>query len=137
MKNAAFLSLFFIISHVALSQTENDSTRISGKKIDDATDKIDSLNSKLNSKLGLLSVPKTNDTTSAKAMHKVDSIRSNFQASADSLQRVYGKPINKMDSVGRGLQHRIDSLNSLRLPTGRLTSSSTASRAQEQRRSPR
>ncbi len=114
-------------SHIAWSQVVTDSLHISGKNsAGKAIDKLDSAGAKLHSKkldsLAHLSIPKYNDSTTLKASHKVDSIRSSFQTKADSLQLSYGKPINKMDSVSRRLQHKIDSLHSLRLPTVKLTS---------------
>ena len=53
--------------------------------------------------------------------HKVDSIRSNFQSKADSLQRAYQKPINQLNKTSGLLQKKIDSLQSLKLPAVGLT----------------
>ncbi len=53
--------------------------------------------------------------------HKVDSIRSNFQSKADSLQRAYQKPINQLNKTSGLLQKKIDSLQALKLPAVGLT----------------
>ncbi len=61
------------------------------------------------------------DSTLQASYHKVDSIRSNFQSKADSLQQAYQKPINQLNETRGSLQKKIDSLQTLKLPAVGLT----------------
>ncbi|SHH15791.1 hypothetical protein SAMN04488109_2929 [Chryseolinea serpens] len=61
------------------------------------------------------------DTLLQKSHHKVDSIQASFYHGADSLKGIYQRPISKLDSVQNKLQHRLDSLTTLNLPTGKVT----------------
>lgn len=53
---------------------------------------------------------------------KLDSVRTGFQTKVDSLQLVYRKPINQLEASSKKLQHKIDSLYHLKLPTTKLMS---------------
>ncbi len=80
---------------------------------------MDSANSRLTAGLDGLQLP--GDSTMRASYHKVDSIRSNFQSKADSLQRAYQKPINQLNEARGFLQRKIDSLQFLKLPANGLT----------------
>jgi hypothetical protein len=112
--------LFFLASmQFGFSQVANDGLHLPRKRIDNITLQLDSANTKLSTKLDSLQLP--GDSTMLASYHKVDSIRSNFQSKADSLQSVYQKPINQFNETRGSLQRKIDSLQALRLPTIRLT----------------
>lgn len=54
-------------------------------------------------------------------LDKVDSIQSTFKIKTDSLKRIYQQPLNEIEQAKSSAQHKVDSLTSLQLPTGRLT----------------
>jgi hypothetical protein len=114
------VSIFFLSAlHAGFSQSIFDSLRLPTKRINSATLQIDSANDKLSTKLDSLQLP--GDSTLRSSYQKVDSIRSNFQSKADSLQRAYQKPINQLNETRGSLQRKIDSLQALRLPIIGLT----------------
>ena len=80
---------------------------------------MDSTNNKITA--GLDGLQLSGDSTMRASYHKVDSIRSNFQSKADSLQRAYQKPINQLNEARGSLQKKIDSLQTLKLPANGLT----------------
>lgn len=61
------------------------------------------------------------DTLFQKEIEKVDSIQSAFKFKTDSLQQFYKEPLSKIDLAILSVQHKVDSLSSLKLPTGKLT----------------
>ncbi|NOT76426.1 MAG: hypothetical protein HOP08_15975 [Cyclobacteriaceae bacterium] len=121
VKFSLSLALLLFLSHLAFSQEGKDTLRIPTIKLPDPTTKIDSASKRLNNKLDSINIKVPGDSASRAAIHKADSIRSHFQSSVDSIQLSYRKPINHLDSAGRTLQHRIDSLRTLKLPTTKLT----------------
>jgi hypothetical protein len=96
------------------SQVNTDSLRLPTKRVNKATLQLDSANDKLSANLDSLQLP--GDSTVRASYHKVDSIRSNFQSKADSLQQAYQKPINQLNETSGSLQRKIDSLQALKLP---------------------
>ncbi len=120
MKQLTLLTLFLIPAHLAFSQSKQDTLRLPGKETVNATNgKIDSVNHSVQSKLENLKIP--GDTINKTAFRKADSIRASFQSNVDSLQTSYQRPVNQLDSASRSLQHRINSLQSLKMPTNKLT----------------
>jgi hypothetical protein len=111
--------LFFACLHVGFSQVNTDSLRLPTKRINKTIHQVDSANSRLTAGLDALQLP--GDSTMRASYHKVDSIRSNFQSKADSLQRAYQKPINQLNETRGSLQKKIDSLQALKLPAIGLT----------------
>ncbi|MFN7881733.1 MAG: hypothetical protein ACK5PF_01770 [bacterium] len=97
MKSVLF-SIFILLSYQAgLSQSINDSLRLPTKRIDNMTLQLDSATDKLSANLDSLQLP--GDSTMRASYQKVDSIRSNFQSKADSLQSAYQKPINQLNET--------------------------------------
>ncbi|MCA4897900.1 MAG: hypothetical protein IM631_09630 [Cytophagales bacterium] len=119
MKSLLLSIFFFACLHIGFSQVNTDSLRLRAKRINNAIHQKDSANNRLTAVLDGLQLP--GDSTMRASYHKVDSIRSNFQSKADSLQRVYQKPINQLNETRGSLQKKIDSLQALRLPTIGLT----------------
>jgi hypothetical protein len=117
----ATLFLTFLLSSfgIAFSQVQIDSLRLPTKKAENAAHRIDSVNKNFQSKLDSLKLP--GDSTTRAAFHKADSIRAGFQSKADSLQLAYKRPLDKLDATSKSLQHKIDSLQTLKLPTDKLT----------------
>ena len=105
------------IDSLTFGQSKNDST-----KAGLGTNNGKFSSNSIQSSGGIDSLTHKIDSTSVETLHTVSSIHSQFQSQADSLQLSYQKPINKLDSVSRGLRHKIDSLQSLRLPNEQLTS---------------
>ena len=93
MKHGLLLSLFLLRSVIALGQTSLDSL--------DLTAPVDS--------------------TIQKRLQKVDSIQSAFKSKTDSLQQLYKEPLTKIDFARSSVQRKIDSLNTLHLPTEKFT----------------
>ncbi len=60
------------------------------------------------------------DTLLQKSIQKADSITLAFQTKADSLNNFYQNQISRIDGARNQLQSKIDSLNSLKLPTETL-----------------
>jgi seryl-tRNA synthetase len=115
-----FTTVVLLIVHLGYTQVKQDTVQIPGKtQIQAVKHNLDSVNVGIHSKLDSIKIP--GDGTTRRALLRADSIRSNFQSKADSLQSSYRSPINQLDSVGRSLQHGIDSLHSLKLPTDKLT----------------
>lgn len=52
---------------------------------------------------------------------KVDSVRTSFNQSSDSLKVEYQSSITKVDSQIKGIQQQMDSLNNLNLPSNKLS----------------
>lgn len=52
---------------------------------------------------------------------KADSVTTAFQAKADSIHTVYKSQLDKINATRTTLQQKIDSLNNLKIPTGKLT----------------
>jgi hypothetical protein len=119
VKSALLSVLFFVSLHVGFSQVNTDSLRLPAKRINNTIDQIDSANNRLNARLDSLQLP--GDSTIRASYHKVDSIRSNFQSKADSLQRAYQKPISQLNETRGSLQRKIDSLQALKLTAVGLT----------------
>lgn len=61
------------------------------------------------------------DSIDQKSLKKIDSIQSSFKFKTDSLQQFYKEPLSKIDSAILSVQHKVDSLTSFKLPTGKLT----------------
>ncbi|CAN5437859.1 hypothetical protein BH09BAC3_BH09BAC3_35910 [soil metagenome] len=121
MTKLFFLILFSILTTYVFAQQQPDSSRLKINKITTkASGKVDSLNSKISS-VNILSINVPGDSTSQKAIHKADSIRSGFQSKADSLQRAYQMPINKLDSVAKSLQHQAKILTSMNIPSAKVS----------------
>jgi hypothetical protein len=117
---STFLSILFLASmHAGFSQAIKDSLRLPSKGIDSTVIQIDSINNKLPSKLDSLQLP--GNSTARAALYKADSIRSGFHSKVDSLQLAYKKPMDKIGATSESLQHQIDSLQTLKLPTDKLT----------------
>jgi hypothetical protein len=119
VKNILLPILFFACLHAGFSQVNTDSLRLPTKRINNTIDQVDSANNSLNARLDSLQLP--GDSTMRASYNKVDSIRSNFQSKADSLQRAYQKPINQLNETRGSLQRKIDSLQTLKLPAVGLT----------------
>jgi hypothetical protein len=118
VKKALLFALFSALACSAFAQVQLDSLHLP-KKGEKALGKMDSVNNSLQSKIDSLKLP--GDSTARAAYKKADSIRTSFQAKADSLQLAYQKPLNKIDSLSKRLQYKIDSLQTLKLPTDKLT----------------
>jgi hypothetical protein len=78
---------------------------------------MDSAQSKLNAVTRLPEMP---DSVKA-SWQKVDSVRNGFNAKADSIKGVYDHSIGAIDAQQQKLQHKIDSLSSLKLPSNKYT----------------
>jgi hypothetical protein len=61
------------------------------------------------------------DSIDQRSLKKVDSIQSAFKFKTDSLQQFYKEPLNKIDLAILSVQHKVDSLSSLKLPAEKLT----------------
>jgi hypothetical protein len=118
VKKVLLFALFSALACSAFAQVQLDSLHLP-KKGEKALGKMDSVNNSLQSKIDSLKLP--GDSTARAAYKKADSIRTSFQAKADSLQLAYQKPLNKIDSLSKRLQYKIDSLQTLKLPTDKLT----------------
>ncbi|MFM9839316.1 MAG: hypothetical protein ACKVOQ_13695 [Cyclobacteriaceae bacterium] len=119
MKKAFLLIIFVVTTCAASAQEKKDTLRLPTQATERAIQKVDSTNRTLQSKIDNAKLP--GDSTARAAYHKVDSIRSGFQAKADSLQLAYKKPLDKIDATSKSLQHKIDSLQTVKLPTSKLT----------------
>ncbi len=119
MKKAFSLIIFLVVVGAAFAQEKKDSLRLPTLATEKAVQKVDSINSSLTSKINQAKLP--GDSTARAAYLKVDSIRSGFQSKVDSLQLAYKKPMDKIDATSKSLQHQIDSLQTVKLPTDKLT----------------
>jgi hypothetical protein len=119
VKKAFLLIVFSVIACAVFAQEKRDTLRLPTQATEKAIQKVDSVNSSLQSKIDNAKLP--GDSTARAAYHKVDSIRSGFQYRVDSLQLAYKKPLDKIDATSKSLQHKIDSLQTLKLPTDKLT----------------
>jgi hypothetical protein len=119
VKTLFFLTLFLSSVATGFSQVQIDSLKLPAKKANGTINKIDSATNQYQSKIDSLKLP--SDSTARIAYHKADSIRSGFQSKVDSLQLAYKKPFDKIDASTKSLQHKIDSLQTLKLPTDKLT----------------
>jgi hypothetical protein len=118
VKKAFLLIVFSVTVCVAFSQEKKDTLQLPTQATEKAILKVDSVNSSLQSKIDNAKLP--GDSTTRSAYHRVDSIRSGFQSKADSLQLAYKKPMDNIDATSKLLQHKIDSLQTLKLPTDKL-----------------
>jgi hypothetical protein len=119
LKKAFLLIVFSVIACVAFAQEKIDTLRLPTLATEKAVHKVDSIDSSLQSKINQAKLP--GDSTAHAAYLKVDSIRSGFQSKVDGLQLAYKKPMDKIDATSKSLQHQIDSLQTLKLPTDKLT----------------
>ncbi len=119
MKFTLVSIVFFASLQIGFSQAITDSLRLPIKDVTNKISQIDSANNKLQAKIGNPKLP--GDSTVRASYLKVDSIRSGFQSKADSLQLAFQKPLNKLNEVKGSLQKKIDSLQTLKLPTIGLT----------------
>jgi hypothetical protein len=99
VKTLTFLSVFYFLTTLAFAQ-----------------DKLDSLQSKTQQ----LTNPQLPDSVKT-TWHKVDSIRNDFNYEADSLRNGFQKSTGAIDAETAKVQYAIDSLNSLQLPSNKLT----------------
>ncbi len=111
--------VFSVTTCAIFAQEKKDTLRLPTQETEKAILKVDSTNSSLQSKIDSLKLP--SDSTTRAAYNKVDSIRSGFQSRMDSLQLAYKKPLDKIEATSKSLQHKIDSLQALKLPTHKLT----------------
>ena len=122
MKNFFIFIVLIAIRQQVFSQLPSENINLEGNKTKQAKAtilKADSIHSSYQAKIDTLQIP--NDSIARTALHKVDSIKSNFQTKADSIQKAYQKPLNKLSETSSRLQHKIDSLQKLKLPTTSLT----------------
>ncbi len=106
-----FLSLLFLSLALATSaQVQPDSLQ---QKIAHALDKIN-----LDSLQGNL--PQLPDSL-LPAYKKIDSVRASFNLKADSIQTEYQHALAKIDAQTNRLNHRVDSLTRLNVPTSKYT----------------
>jgi peptidoglycan hydrolase CwlO-like protein len=61
------------------------------------------------------------DTVLVARVDALDSIQHSFYGKSDSLKQEYKSKFNSIDSTRAGLQSKIDSLNTLQLPTDKYT----------------
>ena len=61
------------------------------------------------------------DSVNERSFQKIDSIQNSFKSKTDSLQQLYRKPLNEIDYAISSVQRKLDSLTTLRLPTGKFT----------------
>ncbi|HQQ82123.1 MAG TPA: hypothetical protein PK059_02990 [Cyclobacteriaceae bacterium] len=101
------LILFILISLTSLAQ-KSDSAVIVNDRIVNAEDSV-----RKSIKLIADGWPAVMNNASGVVADKANRIRSGFQSRADSLHRLYQKPINKLDSVNRRLQSNMDSVRKL------------------------
>jgi hypothetical protein len=113
MKKSLFLLAFVAYLQTAFAQL------LPIQQIKSNTNKSDSTHQKIQSRLDTLQLP--GDSTARAALLKAEIIRTDFQKRTDSLQRAYQKPINQIQASKLSLQHKIDSLKKLKLPTTRYT----------------
>jgi hypothetical protein len=118
VKAAIVLVIVLSGASAAFSQGRKDSLALPTKGAEKAINKLDSA-ANFPTKLDSLRLP--GDSTARAAYHKADSIRSGFQSKVDSLQLAYKKPLDKIDATSNSLQRKIDSLQTLNLPTDKLT----------------
>jgi hypothetical protein len=102
------LMLPFMVAH-AYAQTKADTVQ---QNIASASDKIN-----IDS---LTQLPQLPDSL-LPSFHKVDSIRNEFNKKADSLKNGYEHAVSKIDAASGKVNHTIDSLQNLNLPTGKYT----------------
>lgn len=112
MKYPFLTIVLFSLCAAAFGQTKSDSLQ---QKAASATDKITSVNID-----SLSQLPQLPDSL-LPSFHKVDSIRSQFNLEADSIKTQYQNEVGKIDAQTSKLNHKIDSLQSLNLPTGKYT----------------
>ncbi len=112
MKNSILLFLAIAISQTNFAQELNKRVALPNLQAELSIRKADSISQKLEFK---------KDSTYKTSMQKMDSIRSNFQSNADSIQVVAKNQITQLSLSTKKLQSKIDSLNRLKLPTEILT----------------
>ena len=110
MRSPFLLTVFFSISVAAFAQINVDSLQ---QKLVSASEKIniDSLEKKLTQLPDSL-LP---------SLYKLDSIRNDFNNTADSIKTQYQNAVSKIDAKANKLNNSIDSLQRLNLPTGKYT----------------
>jgi hypothetical protein len=99
MSRLCLLTMFLLLNNLAFSQG-----------------KLDSLQRKAND----IQLPQLPDPVKT-SWHKVDSIRNDFNHEADSLRTGYEQSIGSIDSQTGNVQHKIDSLNNLNLPSNKFS----------------
>jgi hypothetical protein len=109
VKSPFLILILLLFASTAFSQTKADTAQ---QKIASASDKInvDSLTQ----------LPQLPDSL-LPSFHKVDSIRNEFNEKADSLKNGYEHAVSKIDVASGKINHIIDSLQHLNLPTGKYT----------------
>ena len=122
MKTLFPILLFFATISAALAQVNTDSVghKIDslGYRLDSLGNKIDSFNQKISSiPTGLPQLP----DSLLPAYNKVNAIRHEFNEKADSLKNEYQTAISKIDKQTHKINNTIDSLEHLKLPTGKYT----------------
>jgi hypothetical protein len=105
MKNPFLILICFFVATTAFAQIKADTVQ---QKIASASDKInvDSLTQ----------LPQLPDSL-LPSFHKVDSIRNEFNEKADSLKNGFENAVSKIDAASVRVNHTIDSLQNLNLPT--------------------
>jgi hypothetical protein len=106
----AFIPLiaFFLLASASFGQSRADSLQArSASAVDSLQGRVDAI--------VLIEMP---DSVRA-AWQRVDSIRNNFNAKADSIRSVYDRSIGVIEAQQNKLQHKIDSLSSLKRPSNR------------------
>jgi hypothetical protein len=117
----ASLLIFFIflISHLSFSQGKTDSLQ---EKIAHRKDSV--LSSSALSKIDIDSLqgklPQLPDSLMP-SFQRIDSIRNGFNNEADSLKNKYQSAIGNLEGQQQKLNHHIDSLEHLKLPTSKYT----------------
>jgi hypothetical protein len=118
LRTILLFALLFIFNAKAFAQLK-DSVKLSATQAGDTIHLLDSTNQTIQSRLDSLQLPR--DSATRAAMVKAEAIKTTFQKRADSLHRAYQKPINQIHASKLSLQHKIDSLQKLKLPTAGYT----------------
>lgn len=120
MKNIA-VCVCVLISFVRGYSQTLDSLNAFAQKPALEFQKTDSLKAIFAAKIDSLKQTVPGDNEAQVALSKVDSVQAVFYKRADSLQAVYQKPLSTIDAQSSKLQHKIDSLQNLKLPANDLT----------------
>jgi hypothetical protein len=97
VKPLAPLFIFLFLAKLAFAQVSTDS---------------------LQQKLDQVQLPQMPDSLKT-SWHKVDSIRTDFNNRADSLKNKYQQAVGSVDAQTSKFQHKVDSLNNLKLPSNK------------------
>jgi outer membrane murein-binding lipoprotein Lpp len=106
-----FATILVVITCIGSFAQKKDSIENAVNRVKMAEGKVDSVERKLGA-LASNGKSSMDSASRAVAMH-ANFIRSKFQSGADSLHRIYQKPINKLDSVNRCLRAGTDSVRKL------------------------